>query len=372
VHKLLSGNKIEIIHGLGWFLNPNEMRVEGEYGAHRFSFEHCVLAVGASPVALPELPFDGVKVLTPSQAMKLAAVPKNLVIWGEDYIALELATVFARLGAAVTLLTPGERPLPEVDATAVRLMLAGLKKLGIEVINNATPVSIEGEGVAYQSKKGSGTCPPGAPLVVCGEVQANTEKLNLKEAKLVLGERGALEVGADQRTKVKHILAVGDCTQHRPALATSAIRQAKIAAETLAGRKVAYAPQVLPRVICTSPEIAVAGLSAEAAQAQGYKIKTGRFALAANGRALTMGADSGTALLVADAENEALLGVTLVGPRAGDLIGEAALAIEMGATLTDLAETIHWHPGLGEMLMEGAESALGQVIHQLELKAAAR
>jgi dihydrolipoamide dehydrogenase len=372
VSKLLGGHKIEVVRGLGWFLNPKELRVEGEWGAHRFSFEHCVLAVGASPVPLPDLPFDGKRVISARQALHLTEVPPAMAVWGDDYIAVELATAYARLGSKVTLLTPGERLLPQVEQAAVRLLVAGLKKLGAHIISKALPFGFEGESVAYRVGDDSKTLPPDTLLVICGDSQANTAGLHLKDAGLTVGERGALEVAADQRTRVSHIFAVGDCTQHRPPTATSAIRQAKIAAEALAGQKVQFAPQVVPQVIYGAPEIAVAGLSAEQAQEAGYRVKTGRFTLAANGRALTLNADSGAAFVVADAENEALLGVTIVGPRAGDIIGEAALAIEMGATLTDLSETIHWHPGLAELLMEGAETALGRVIHQLELKPAAR
>ncbi len=372
VNRLLKGNHVEQIHGLGYFMSDHEMRVEGEYGSHRFSFEHCVLAVGANPVALPDLPFDGKTILTTSQALALTELPPALAIWGEDYIALELATTLARLGTKVTLLVPGERPLPDVEAVAVRLAMAGLRKLGVEVVNEVGLPMAGPDGITYQGgKAGTITLPPTTPLVVCGEVQARTHDLNLHEVGLVLGENGALWVGPDQRTKTDYVLAAGDCTQHRPALATTAIKQAKVAAEALAGRKVAYSPQALPQVIHTAPEIAAVGLAAERAQAAGYRVKTGRFALAANGRALTLSADAGTALIVADASNDAILGVTIVGPRAGDLIGEATLAIEMGATLTDLAEILHPHPGLGELLLESAESALGQVIHQLsnELRA---
>jgi dihydrolipoamide dehydrogenase len=365
VQKLIKSRHIEVVHGLGYFLNSKEMRVEGDYGSHRFSFDNCVLAVGAAPVALPDLPFDGSQVLTPSQALALHELPATLAIWGQDYISLELATIFARLGTKVSLLVPGERPLPEIDATAVRLALAGLRKLGVAIITNAGLPGRSEAGLTYA--EGKNTLPAATPLVMCVEVQARTNDLNLHEVGLTLGERGALEVAADQRTRVDYVFAVGDCTQHRPALATGAIRQAKVSAEALTGHRVAYMPQALPLVIHSAPEIATVGLSAEAAQTLGYSIKSGRFALAANGRALTLGADTGTALVVADADSEALLGVTIVGPRAGDLIGEATLAIEMGATLTDIAEVLHPHPGLGELLQESAESALGQVIHQLEL-----
>ncbi|MEI7556522.1 NAD(P)/FAD-dependent oxidoreductase, partial [Candidatus Chlorohelix sp.] len=289
VAKLLSGNRVEVVHGLGWFLNPKEMRVEGEYGSLRFSFEQCVLAVGASHVALPALPFDDKLILNPRMALKLAEIPPVLAIWGNDYIALELATVFGRLGSRVTLLTPEERPLPDIDAAAVRLVMAGLRKLGVQHIGQAFPVELENDSILYMKGQTRTSLPSGTPLVVCGKLQANTANLHLKDAGLSIGKNGAIEVAADQRTRVPHIFAAGDCTQYRPAVATSAIKQAKVAAEALSGKKTAYDPQAFPRVAFTSPELAVVGLSAEAAQAAGYRVKTGRFALAANGRALTLG-----------------------------------------------------------------------------------
>lgn len=368
VNKLLTGRRIDFVHGLGYFMNAKEVRVEGDFGSHRFTFEQAVIAVGAKPQSLPDLPFDNTQVLTPSQALALTELPQKLAIWGENYITLELATTFARLGTAVTLLLPSERPLPDFDATAVRLAMAGLRKLGVQVVANVAAPYRQNQNICYQTLNPAKTVtlPIETMLAVCSAVTANTDKLNLHEVKLKTNAQHAIEVGLDQRTTTPYIFAAGDCTQH-PKLATSAIKQAKIAAEALAGRKVAYNPQAFPQVVHTNPEIAMVGLSAEAAQAAGFKLKTGRFALAANGRALTLGADSGTVLTVADAADDTLLGVTIVGPRAGDLINEATLAIEMGATLTDIAEILHPHPGLGELLLESAESALGQVIHQLEL-----
>jgi dihydrolipoamide dehydrogenase len=158
---------------------------------------------------------------------------------------------------------------------------------------------------------------------------------------------------------------VGTPAVHPPALASVAIKQAKVAAEAMSGARVQYAPQALPLVVHTTPELASVGLSPQAAEAAGYKTRVGRFPLAANGRALTLGANAGQALIIAEEESEVILGVSLVGPRAGDLIGQATLAIEMGATLTDLTEILCAHPGLGEMVLEGAESALGKAIHIL-------
>jgi dihydrolipoamide dehydrogenase len=167
-----------------------------------------------------------------------------------------------------------------------------------------------------------------------------------------------------QQSSMSHIYAVGDCTGGR-ALASVAIKQGKVAAEVISGQRVQFAPLVTPLVVHTTPEVATVGYTAEEATGAGYNVVTGRFPLAANGRALTLGADNGVALVVANADDGALLGATLVGPRAGDLIGQVTLAIEMGATLTDMSEILYAHPGLSEVLQEGVESALGRAIHML-------
>jgi dihydrolipoamide dehydrogenase len=165
-----------------------------------------------------------------------------------------------------------------------------------------------------------------------------------------------------QQSSAPHILAVGDCTGGR-ALASIAVKQGKVAAEVLSGQRVQFAPLVTPLVIHTTPEIAMVGYAAHKATQAGYTIVSGRFPLAANGRALTLNKDNGLALIVANADDGVLLGATIVGPHAGDLIGQAALAIEMGATLTDLSEILYAHPSLSEVLLESTENALGRAAH---------
>jgi dihydrolipoamide dehydrogenase len=364
VAKLLQGHKVEVVHGKAWFLSPTEMRVEGEYGALRYSFDNCILAVGAEATPLKDLPYDGKKVLTPSQALALTTRPEKITIAGDDYIALELATIFARLGTAVTLLVPEERPLPDFEAAAVRLVQAGFRKLNIKLVTKAKPLGINGDKLLFSNNKVENKAD--LPVVASNGVKARTVGLNLPAVQLEVGENGELPVNSAMQTAQPHIFGAGDCTGGTP-LANIAIKQAKVAAEALSGKRVQYAPQALPVVVHTSPEIAMVGLTAEAATQAGYKVKSGRFALAANGRALTLDQESGTAIVVAEADTGIILGVTVVAPRAGDIIGEATLAIEMGATLTDIAEILHPHPGIAEILLEASESALGQVIHQLEL-----
>ena len=347
VRRLVAGNRIEYVPGTGWFMNAQEARVEGEHGSHRFKFEHCIIATGANAAPAPGLPYDGRQVLTPEQALLLPELPTALSIIGNDYIALELATLFARLGVKVKLFSPGEQLLAGVDPAALRLVQAGLRKLGVQT---ATKTALN--DVTER------------PLVISQGVCPYTSGLHLDAVGIEVSANGGILVNSMQQSKVPHIYAVGDCTGGS-ALAGIAIKQAKVAAEAISGQRVQFAPLVTPRVVHTTPELATAGYSAEEATSAGYNIATGRFPLAANGRALTLGTDNGVALLVANADDGVLLGATLVGPRAGDLIEQAALAIEMGATLTDLAEILYAHPSLSEALLEGAEDALGKAIHIL-------
>ncbi len=338
VRRLIAGNRIELIKGTAWFLNPEEMRVEGEESSHRLKFDHCILATGASAAPLPDLPYDGQRILTPEQALQLTELPNALNIFGNDYIALELATLFVRLGVQVKLYAPGDQILADVDPAPLRLVQAGLRKLGVQIVTKADSASIDER-----------------PLIISNGVRPNTARLSLSDAGVQVTELGGIVVDRMQQSSAPHIYAAGDCTGGR-ALASIAIKQGKVAAEVLSGQRVQFAPLVVPLVV---------GLSVEAAERAGYNIATGRFPLAANGRALTLGTDAGVATIVANKDDGSVLGATVVGPRAGDLIGQMSLAIEMGATLTDLSEIIYAHPGLSEILQESADQALNQAIHVL-------
>lgn len=349
VKLLLDHRKVEFVQGSAFFLDKNELRVEAEYGAKRFIFDHCIIAVGADAAPLPGLPFDGERVLTPSQALGLTTLPDNLAVIGGDYIAAELATIYAKLGVDVHLLLPeGQQLLSEFDASAGRLVQARLKKLGVTL---QTKVSDPAQAA------GDAAC-----VIVSNGLIPRTGKLHLDKAGVTLDECGFAQVNERMQTGNPAIYAVGDVTGG-PALAHLAFKQGKVAAESIAGRPAQYAPQAVPRVAWTDPAVAAVGLTVAQAEELGYEVIAGRFPLGANGRALTFDAREGFTQVVADKAHEVLLGVTIVGPQADSLIGEAALALEMGATLTDLAETLHPHPSLSEPLMEAAEAALGLAVH---------
>ncbi|HEX7735194.1 MAG TPA: FAD-dependent oxidoreductase [Ktedonobacteraceae bacterium] len=341
VRRLLAGNGVECVHGTGWFINDQEVRVEGEHGSLRYKFDACIIATGAAPAPVEALAFNGTTVLTPEQALALPDLPETLNISGDNYIALELATLFARLGVKIKLHAPGAQLLPGVDPAALRLVQAGMRKQGISVSTNMAAEKIEER-----------------PLVVARPATPRVSGLRLDAAGVQLHVDGGILVDNQQRTSQPRIFAVGDCTGGSSQLASWAIKQGKVAAEVIAGQRVQFAPLVTPLVVHTTPEIAIASLPA----VEGEPGISGRFPLAANGRALTLGSDSGLTLLSASPDGT-LLHATLVGPRAGDLIGQLALALEMGATLTDLSEMLYAHPGLSETIQEAADQTHGRAIH---------
>ncbi|MCW5851650.1 MAG: FAD-dependent oxidoreductase [Anaerolineae bacterium] len=353
VQQLLDGHRVQVVHGRGWFLAENEVRVEGEHGASRYSFDHCVIAVGAEARPLPDLPFDHERVLTPGEALRRTTLPRDLALIGSDYVVAEIATIFARLGVPTRiLLPPGERLLHAFDPLAGRLVQASLRKLGVKIeANVAGPAQVVADA---------------ACVVVSRGVAPRSGDLHLDLVHVDTDSEGFVRVDDQLRTTNPRIYAVGDVTGG-PRFATTAIKQAKVAAESLAGRRVQYAPQAIPHVAWTDPPVAAVGLTQAEAEAQGYPVVAGRFPLAANGRALSLDQTEGSVLTVADRDSGVLLGATIIGARAGDLVGELALALEMGATLTDLAETLHPHPGLPELLQESAETALGAAVHVLKL-----
>ncbi|MDB4898058.1 MAG: FAD-dependent oxidoreductase [Firmicutes bacterium] len=334
VAQLLQSSKVEVVRGRAFFIGPRDLRVEGEHGSLRFRFLHCIIAAGA--VAAPE---SGA--ISAQEALRLRQVPEAIAIDGSGYVAAELATIFARLGSKVTVDLKGAAFLHEFDPLAGRHVQARLKQLGVTF----------GPGPATAAVR-----------VDTDGVRPNTGGLELKAAGVAVDQQGAIVVDNQQHTSAKDVYAVGDVTGG-PLLATVAIAQGKVAAEALSGLKSAFAFRTVPRVAYTDPEVAQVGIGPARANELGLAVHVARFPFAANGRALTLNAGEGTAALVADAESGALLGVTLVGPHVADLIGEAALALEMGATAEDLALTLHPHPGLSEVLQEGAEALLDRAIH---------
>jgi dihydrolipoamide dehydrogenase len=325
IKRQLEQHHVEVVVGHGWFLAENEARVESEYESKRYLFDQAVIAVGGEAAPWPGLSFDQSRVLTPAQALALAELPATLTLIGGDYVAAELATLFAKLGVSVRVLLPtSQRLLPEFDPAAGEVVQARLSEMGIKFEDLTGLSDLSGL------------------VVVSAGLTPRTTQLGLDKAKVTTDANGFLQVNDRQRTGNPAIYAVGDVTGGPP-LAHVAAKQGKVAAENIAGKLAQFAPQAIPRVARTDPEVAAAGLTASETEATGYHVSRITYHVSPSPCFVE---------LVAEQENEVLLGVTIVGPQAGILIGEAALALEMGATLTDLAETLH--PRVGEALARAA------------------
>jgi dihydrolipoamide dehydrogenase len=337
IKRQLDRQQVEWVAGRGWFLAENEARIEAEYGAKRYLFDHAVIAIGAVPAPWPGLPFDGKRVLTPTEALALTELPKSLTIIGADYLAAELATLFVKLGAAVHLLFPtGQRLLPEFDPATGQIVQARLQELGVEITNLSGLKDLTGL------------------IVVFAGLTPRPANLGLDKAGVITVADGFIQVNERQRTSNPVIYAVGAVTGALP-LAHVANKQGQVAAENIAGRIAQFAPQAIPYVAHTDPPVATVGLTAAQAEAAGYQVSSFTHQSETSpwdaSRITHHGAEE-FIQLVAEQESEVLLGVTIAGPQAGILIGEAALALEMGATLTDLAETLH--PKAGDALARAA------------------
>jgi dihydrolipoamide dehydrogenase len=335
IKRQLDQQQVEVVAGQGWFLAENEARIEAEYGAKRYLFDHAVIAIGAEPTPWPDLPFDGKRVLTPTQALALTELPESLSIVGADYLAAELATLFVKLGAAVRLLPPtGQRLLPEFDPAAGQIVQARLQELGVEIDSNLSDL-----------KDLTGL------ILVSAGLTPRPVNLGLDKARVTTDAGGFIRVNERQRTSNPAIYAAGAVTG-APPLAHVANKQGRVAAENIAGQIAQFAPQAIPYVAHTDPPVATVGLTPAEAETAGYHVSRSTF----NIQHSTDSSAGGFVQLLTEQGSELLLGATIVGPQADILIGEAALALEMGATLTDLAETLH--PAAGEVLARAAEAAL--------------
>ncbi len=365
VATLLKGRHVHVVHGTARLLSPTSAEVEGPEGRQIHHFRHAILATGSRAAEPPGIEADGRQVILPRAFFELEALPGHLVIVGAGYIGVELGMAAARLGSRVTLVEALPRVLSQISPWLVEPVGRRMRSLGIDLRLSSTVRGVErrGEGVslALSGPEGESRVDGDLVLLAVGR-RPNVEGLGLETVSLP-GE-GYLSVDEQMRTAVPGILAVGDLTGP-PLLAHRAEAQGRVAGEVVAGRRAAFRPQAIPAVVYADPEIAVAGLGYEEATAQGYKVSRGRFPLRALGRALAGRAGNGFAEVYAEEGSGALLGAALVGEHASDLIGELVLALEMGATLEDLADVIHPHPTFSEAWGEAALAGLGQPLHTL-------
>jgi dihydrolipoamide dehydrogenase len=359
---LLRKAKVKIVHGKARFRDGKTVVVETETGPKTIQAEAIVIATGSAPVELPFLPFGG-NVISSTGALALTEVPKRLVVVGGGYIGLELGTAFAKLGAKVTVVEAQDSILPLYDSELTGPVAKRLTALGVEVLLGAkalgpTPGS---DGLRIETADGKERGLPADKVLVTVGRKPVTDGLGLEN--LVLDMDGRfIRIGERCETAMRGIYAIGDVTGE-PMLAHRAMAQGEMVAEIVAGLARAWDKRGIAAICFTDPEIVSVGLSPDEAKRAGHELKIGQFPFAANGRAMTRHAEAGFVRVVAQAGSELVLGIQAVGQGVSELSAAFGLAIEMGATLQDIAGTIHAHPTLGEAFPEAAMKALGHALH---------
>jgi dihydrolipoamide dehydrogenase len=372
VEKLCKANGVNLVEGTARFDGTNRVRVahggEGQ-GSESIEFEHCIVATGSRPVEIPNFSYADDPVLSSRDALALDSVPDRLVVVGAGYIGMELSTVFAKLGTDVTVVEMLDDALPGYEADVARVVRKRAEELGVDFhfgegaaewrdgndggIVVATETE-DGDRSEYDTDK---------VLVAVGRAPVS-DTLDLDAAGVETDERGFIPTDDQCRTNVDSIFAVGDVAGE-PMLAHVGSKEGIVAAEVVAGEPAALDYQACPAVVFTDPEIGTVGMTETEAEEAGFTPVVGQMPFNASGRALTTGHATGFVRVVADEETGFVLGGQIVGPEASELVAELALAVEMGATLEDVAATVHTHPTLAEATMEACENALGQAIHTL-------
>jgi dihydrolipoamide dehydrogenase len=368
VSKLVGGlsvlarqRKVEVVQGTGRFLSPHVIEVAGADGkVEKIRFAQCIIAAGSEAIKLPFVP-DDPRVIDSTGALELSGVPQRLLVIGGGIIGLEMATVYAALGAKLSVVELTPQLMPGADPDLVRPLEKRLKARYEQVLLNTKVVSAKaspaGIAVEFEDAAGRRTDVFDRVLVAVGR-SANGKRLNLEAADIDVSDRGVIPVDKQMRTNLPHVFAIGDLVPG-PMLAHKAMHEAKVAAEVAAGHKSYFDARVIPSVAYTDPEVAWVGLTEIEAKKNGTPYKKGQFPWVASGRSLALGRDEGFTKLLFDPVTHRVLGGGMVGPNAGELVAEVALAIEMGADATDIGLTIHPHPTLSETVGLSAEAFEG-------------
>ncbi|HET8675425.1 MAG TPA: dihydrolipoyl dehydrogenase [Blastocatellia bacterium] len=378
--------KVRFIQGRAKFIDANTLNIQtgkdgagkdgaGKDGESRLRFEHAILATGSRPATVPGLALDSPRLLDSTTALDIKSIPKSMLVIGGGYIGLELGTVYAALGAEVSVveMTPGL--LPGADRDLVSILAKRVDKIFKAVMLNSKVVEMkeerdgirvrfEGEGIKEAEQVYENV------LVSVGR-KPNTEGLGLENTKVEIDPRGFVKVDAQRRTAEASIFAIGDVVGD-PMLAHKATHEGRTAAEVIAGHKVAFEPNAIPAVVFTDPEIAWCGLTETDAKKENRAVTVARFPWGASGRAMTLDRTEGVTKLIIETDTGRVLGVGIVGAGAGELIAEGVLAIEMGALASDVGMSIHPHPTLSETLMEAADVFYGHSTHLYRPKREAR
>jgi dihydrolipoamide dehydrogenase len=364
---LCKSRRITRVTGFGTFIDPHTLLVTGPEGETRVCFEQAIIATGSHPVALPGCPQDP-RIWDSTTALALTSVPGRLLIVGAGIIGLEMAQVYRALGTEITVVETQDQIIPPADRDLVQPLFLKLKKqyrICTETRVAALTAQTAGIEVALAGKT-EATEMFDAVLVAVGR-RPNTQGFGLESLGISIDDHGFISVDDQQRTAVAHVFAVGDVVGE-PMLAHKAAHQGKVAAEVIAGRASSFSPQAIPAVAYTSPEIAWMGLTEKEAAQRGMAVDKGKFPWGASGRALSTGAGNGVSKILCDPASGRILGAGICGHNAGELIHEAMLALEMGATAEDIGLTVHAHPTLAETVAFAAEMVTGSITDVLPPK----
>jgi dihydrolipoamide dehydrogenase len=366
--QLTKGRKINYVKAFAKFTDSHTLELTDDKGnKSNLAFDKAIIATGARAIELPEARFDHEQILNAESALKLRDVPEHMLVVGAGYIGLEMGVIYQALGTTITIIeaTGGIMPGMSRDIAAVfqkerKALLKNAhfnaKVVGVQKKNNQLKVTFEYAG----GKQESATFDK--MLVAIGEVP-NSDNIGLEAAGIKTGKEGFIPVNEFRQTNVDHIYAIGDVAG-QPLLAHKASHEGRVAAEHVAGKKTAYEPKAIPAIVYTG--LAWVGLTETMAKEENRTVKVVKFPWNASGRAATQGIKEGLTKLIIDPDTGRLLGAEFAGKRAGSLVAEATLAIEMGAVAKDLALTIHPHPTLSETIMEAAEMYYGQATHMLK------
>jgi len=362
--QLAKRRNVTVVHGNARFVNSTTLEVSPTAAggaSQRITFDHCILASGSRPARIPAFDIGSPRVMDSTGALELADVPESLLVVGGGYIGLEMGTVYAELGAHVSVVELTDTLLPGADRDLVKPLQKRLEGLFDAIMLRTKVVKLEDTGTAvrvtFEGPDGPATKHYSRVLVAVGR-RPNSDGIGLERTQVVVNPKGFVEVDGQQRTADPHILAIGDVCGE-PMLAHRASHQGKVAVEALHGEAALFAPRAIPAVVFTDPEIAWAGLTEQEAVATGRNVEISKYPWAASGRAHALGRTDGLTKLLVDQETDTVLGVGLVGPGAGELVAEGVLAIEMGCSARDLMEAIHPHPTLGETVAFSAENYFG-------------
>jgi dihydrolipoamide dehydrogenase len=370
VANLLKMNKVESIKGTAAFKDAKTIEVASSAGKESITAKAFVIATGSRIVEIPSLPFNGRNIVNSTDALALKKLPKKLVVIGGGFIGLEIGTVYAKLGSEVTIVEALDQVLATVDKELVQVVEKRMRKMGMKVYTGTKAVGLKEKDPTNAdvlhleietAEKKRETLEADVILVSVGR-KPNSDGIGLEKLGVKLDPRGNVLTDLQGKTNVPGIFAIGDVTG-APQLAHRASMDGIIVAEAIKGEKSYKDYRTVPWAVFCDPEIGVTGLSEKEAQAQGIKYKVGKFPFAANGRALSTNEGEGFIKVLVNEADESLVGVHIVGPEASNLIAEATLAIEMGATVEDVVRTIHTHPTLPEAFPEAVEMAFSKAIH---------